>query len=113
VYVACDTYISVDFLLSPHIYPEDGECRGHQNVEEFQHKMRLSKEVTGMTQATRILTQDPTLISEINCSQHDWKTLSLLQQHVPTSKCHIHVSGIKSRKLNVHVITFRSDLNDI
>lgn len=52
VYVACDTYTSVDFLPSPHICPEDGECKGHQKVEETQHKMRLSNEVTGTTQAT-------------------------------------------------------------
>jgi hypothetical protein len=28
VNVDCETYISVDFVLSPQIYPEDGECRG-------------------------------------------------------------------------------------
>jgi hypothetical protein len=52
VYVACETYISVDDLLSPQIYPEDGESRGQQKVEEFHHKVQLSNEVTGMMKAT-------------------------------------------------------------
>jgi hypothetical protein len=52
VHVACKGYISVDLLLSLHIYPKDGDCRGHKMVEEFQYTMRLSNKVTGKTQAT-------------------------------------------------------------